>query len=97
MVIALDVPAPMTETPTAVQVAVYTEIAAPPLVAGAVNTMVALALPAVALVIDGAPGTVLTTPVPVPATVEDSLPPLPPPLHALNVTTTQEDKTMLIK
>lgn len=92
----LAVPAPLTETPAAVQATAYEEIAAPPLFAGAVNTIVALALPAVALVIDGAPGTVLTTPVPVPVAASLALLSLPP-LHALSVMRQQTDKIKLAK
>jgi hypothetical protein len=80
------------------QAAAYEEIVAPPLLAGAVNAITALAFPAVALVIDGAPGTVLTTPVPVPVPVAASLALLLlPPLHALSVMMQQADKTKLVK
>ena len=96
MVIGLAVPAPFTEVPEAAQVTEYEEIAAPPLLAGAVNAMTALALPAVALVIDGAPGTVLTTPVPVPVAASLALL-SPPPLHALSVMRQQADKIKLAK
>lgn len=57
-VMGLEEPVALTETPEAVQVAVYPVMVAPPFDAGAVKTMLAVVFPAVAAAPVGAPGTV---------------------------------------
>jgi hypothetical protein len=75
-VIGLDVPVPVIAAP-AVQLAVYPVIVAPPFDDGAVKAMLALAFPAVAVPIVGAPGTVTVVPPPDELVVVPVLPSLP--------------------
>ena len=56
-VTGLPVAVPVRPPPLEVQVAVYAVMAAPPVLAGAVNARLALASPAVATTLVGAPGT----------------------------------------
>jgi hypothetical protein len=58
--IGLAVPVAVIDPAAAAQVATYSVIADPPVSVGAVNVMVALALPAVAVPMVGAPGTVIS-------------------------------------